>query len=38
LPPAWRQRVSIGMQFVGLCIAIALLPLAIDWPWRRVRR
>jgi beta-N-acetylhexosaminidase len=31
LPAAWRQRVSIGVQLVGLCIAIALLPFAIDW-------
>jgi beta-N-acetylhexosaminidase len=28
---AWHQRVSIGVQLVGLCIAIALLPFAIDW-------
>jgi len=31
LPAAWRQRVSIGVQLVGLCIAIALLPFAMDW-------
>jgi hypothetical protein len=36
LPAAWPQRASIGI--VGLCIAIALLPFAIDWRWRWVRR
>lgn len=31
MPAAWRQRVSIGVQLVGLCIAIALLRFAMDW-------
>jgi hypothetical protein len=30
LPPAWRQHISIGMQLVRPCIAIAPLPFAID--------
>ncbi|MGA7489768.1 MAG: glycoside hydrolase family 3 N-terminal domain-containing protein, partial [Xanthobacteraceae bacterium] len=31
MPTAPRGRRSIGLQVLGLCIAIALLPFAVDW-------
>jgi beta-N-acetylhexosaminidase len=31
VPGAWRERVAAGLSILRLAIAVALLPLALDW-------
>jgi beta-N-acetylhexosaminidase len=31
LRSAWRHWIATGLQVIGLCVAIALLPVALDW-------
>ena len=31
MPGAWRERVAAGLSILRLAIAVALLPLALDW-------
>ena len=31
MPGAWRQRAAAGLSVIRLAIAVALLPLALDW-------